>query len=415
MFNSLEFDGINSLNNGIYITGESVYDAPERDVQAVEIAGRSGDFLLDNGRWKNIDITYHCGTFGADKSEFSGKIRNYLGLLKARKGYKRLQDSYNPNEFRMGICRNAVEVEPVAYKQAGEFDLVFNCKPQRYLTSGDTEQTITSGTTLTNPTPYDASPMLLVKGSGAINFNGHTINLRSATLGKIVLNENSQNLGATFTIPINHNLHNSGDSMYIDGLKIQWTLLGSEPYPEPTTTVDTLSSATTTSSAFNYNTGSATDPEKMGRVFQTAFSSITIPLASDSTISNFSRTSWRISSVDENGVNCNQTITYTAGTSEGTLTIEATLSTAPASMVRQSQYIGIGQVYINSTVSTAVNSLYIDCDMGNAYMVKSGEYISMNNTVDFGTDLPTLAPGTNTVTFANTITELKITPRWWTL
>lgn len=415
MFNSLEFDGINSLNNGIYITGESVYDAPERDVQAVEIAGRSGDILLDNGRWKNIDVTYHCGTFGADKSEFSGKIRNFLSLLKARKGYKRLQDSYNPNEFRMGICRDVVEVEPVAYKQAGEFDLVFNCKPQRYLTSGDTEQTITSGTTLTNPTPYDASPMLLVKGSGAINFNGHTINLRSATLGKIVLNENSQNLGATFTIPINHNLHNSGDSMYIDGLKIQWTLLGSEPYPEPTTTVDTLSSATTTSSAFNYNTGSATDPEKMGRVFQTAFSSITIPLASDSTISNFSRTSWRISSVDENGANCNQTITYTAGTTEGTLTIEATLSTAPASMVRQSQYIGIGQVYINSTVSTAVNSLYIDCDMGNAYMVKSGEYISMNNTVDFGTDLPTLAPGTNTVTFANTITELKITPRWWTL
>lgn len=51
-FNSLEFDGVNSLNHGIYITGESVYNAPERDVESLEIAGRNGDYLLDKGRWK---------------------------------------------------------------------------------------------------------------------------------------------------------------------------------------------------------------------------------------------------------------------------------------------------------------------------------------------------------------------------
>lgn len=413
--NYLTFNGINTSDYGVYISGEGIFNAPERAVEMISIPGRSGALALDKGYFENIEVVYPAFVVCDDLTSMETALNGLRNALCAQKGYVRLSDTFHPNEFRMALFKDGLEADVVKYNTAGQFDLVFNCKPQRYLTSGDTEQTITSGTTLTNPSRFDASPMLLVKGSGAINFNGHTINLRSATLGKIVLNENSQNLGATFTIPINHNLHNSGDSMYIDGLKIQWTLLGSEPYPEPTTTVDTLSSATTTSSAFNYNTGSATDPEKMGRVFQTAFSSITIPLASDTSISNLARTTWRVSSVDDNTANCNQSITYTAGTTEGTLTIEATLTTSPASMVRQSQYIGIGQVYINSTVSTAVNALNIDCDMGSAYMVKSGEYISMNNTVDFGTDLPTLAPGTNTVTFANTITELKITPRWWTL
>jgi hypothetical protein len=32
VFKSLTFDGINSLNYGIYITGEAVYNAPERAV-----------------------------------------------------------------------------------------------------------------------------------------------------------------------------------------------------------------------------------------------------------------------------------------------------------------------------------------------------------------------------------------------
>ena len=28
-------------------------------------------------------------------------------------------------------------------------------------------------------------------------------------------------------------------------------------------------------------------------------------------------------------------------------------------------------------------------------------------------DFPTLRPGSNSITYSNTITELKITPRWW--
>ena len=55
----------------------------------------------------------------------------------------------------------------------------------------------------------------------------------------------------------------------------------------------------------------------------------------------------------------------------------------------------------------------MDCDLGECYIVNGGDIVSLNAYVDLGSNLPKLAPGTNTITYDNTITELKITPRWY--
>ena len=46
------YGGVNSADYGIYITGEAVYNAPERDVEFVEVPGRNGALTLDNERYK---------------------------------------------------------------------------------------------------------------------------------------------------------------------------------------------------------------------------------------------------------------------------------------------------------------------------------------------------------------------------
>ena len=66
-----------------------------------------------------------------------------------------------------------------------------------------------------------------------------------------------------------------------------------------------------------------------------------------------------------------------------------------------------------STISTLGHPSYIDCEIGEAYMYVSDEMVQLNNFTSFGSDLPTLAVGTNTITYDNTITDLKIYPRWW--
>ena len=66
-----------------------------------------------------------------------------------------------------------------------------------------------------------------------------------------------------------------------------------------------------------------------------------------------------------------------------------------------------------STMPILGHPTYIDCNLGEAYRIDSDTITSLNQHIDLGSDLPKLASGANEITYDNTITELKITPRWW--
>ena len=79
----LIFGGVDSSEYGIYITGEAVYNAPERDVEFIEVPGRNGSIAMDKGRYKNITVTYPAGTFGKTREEFRDTLsdfRNVVGM-----------------------------------------------------------------------------------------------------------------------------------------------------------------------------------------------------------------------------------------------------------------------------------------------------------------------------------------------
>lgn len=141
IYKALEFDGVSSRTYGVYITGEAVYNAPERDVEMIAIPGRNGSFALDKGRFENIEVSYPAGIFADAESDFAEAVSDFRNFLCSRNGYVRLQDEYNPNEYRMAVYKSGLEVTPAQLK-AGEFNIVFECKPQRWLTSGESEITV---------------------------------------------------------------------------------------------------------------------------------------------------------------------------------------------------------------------------------------------------------------------------------
>ena len=68
---------------------------------------------------------------------------------------------------------------------------------------------------------------------------------------------------------------------------------------------------------------------------------------------------------------------------------------------------------VDSTANSLTGDLYIDLDIGEAYRIENGGVVSINNFVNLGGELPTLPPGNTTITYDNTISNFKITPRWW--
>ena len=183
IFNSLIFGGINSADYGIYITGEAVYNAPERAVEMVSVPGRNGAIVIDQGHWNNIQVTYPAGTFGKTQEEFREAISAFRNAVLSQLGYQRLTDTYHPDEYRMAVYVSGLEVDPTQYGSAGEFKLKFDCKPQRWLTEGEQEitvgewgetQTATGETvTIENPNGNLALKSLSVAIEPIQNLNGY--------------------------------------------------------------------------------------------------------------------------------------------------------------------------------------------------------------------------------------------------
>ena len=187
IYKELEFDGESSGDYGLYISGEGVFNSPARDVELITIPGRNGAFALDHGRFENIEVVYPGGAFGSDESDFADKIREIRAWLSSKRGYVRLTDDYHPDEYRLAVYKGGLEVSPAQLK-AGEFEVVFECMPQRFLVSGETAETIAaSGDTLTNPTKFEARPLLEVNGYGTIALNGEEVEIRDGALGEVLL------------------------------------------------------------------------------------------------------------------------------------------------------------------------------------------------------------------------------------
>lgn len=156
MRNWINFNGIDLKDYGVYISGNGTFNAPERDVTSVTIPGRNGELTIDNGRYKNITIKYPAFIV-KEFAENIGALREYLlGCI----GYQRLEDTYNPDEYRMARYSGGFTAKPVDELIAGNFDLSFNCMPQRYLKSGEEYVSVSNGGAILNPTSMTAKPLI---------------------------------------------------------------------------------------------------------------------------------------------------------------------------------------------------------------------------------------------------------------
>lgn len=174
--NYINFDNTDLRNYGLYISGSNVFNAPERAYDVITIPGRNGALLGSERRLDNIEVSYPAFIY----SDLKNNIAGLRSFLLSRVGYKRLIDTYHPSEYRLGYYAGGLDAEMTAKLDAGQFDLTFNCKPQRFLLSGDTPVTLTASGTVTNPTLFDAQPLIRVYGTGSITVNGVTITISEA-------------------------------------------------------------------------------------------------------------------------------------------------------------------------------------------------------------------------------------------
>lgn len=169
LLNHLTYDGVDSSDFGVFISGDGVFNAPARRGEMISVPGRNGSLFMDEGVFENIEVEYPAFIGAGFEDIFRKRLGEFRSALASRGNYKRLTDTYHPDEFRLGVYREGLEVEPIHITRAGGFTLKFDCKPQRFLISGETSFIYTQNGEIINPTLFESSPLIRVSGNGTVS------------------------------------------------------------------------------------------------------------------------------------------------------------------------------------------------------------------------------------------------------
>lgn len=166
MIHYFEYNGKDSRDYDVYITDKSAYNKPQRDISFESVVGRSGDLIIDNGRYKNLDIEYNLRLFAKEiignnnPNDFAFAFSRVADWLRSNNNYCRLTDSYNPNYYRMAVVNSSISLTQ-KHPMIGDFSVTFNCKPYIYNFSGDNIIEIAqSGEVIYNYENSDSLPLI---------------------------------------------------------------------------------------------------------------------------------------------------------------------------------------------------------------------------------------------------------------
>lgn len=413
--NTFVFGDVSSSTYGVVIDGPGDYSAPNRSVESISIPGRNGAFQLDKGYYENQVVEYKVLIQNTTQASFETSAAAFRNAIVSQLGYQRLTDTYHPDEYRMAMYCGGFNEAPEWHGKGVIFKIKFDCKPQRWLTSGETAVTVANNGTMTNPTLFESSPLLAVTGYGTIGFNGYEIEIENVELGEIQIASSINSGNAQITRTLDTSLLENGDSIYAEGVTKDCFEMR---------IVDTSAvKIKITSVSFSDNVGigekSATFGQSMVRVVLDEDSTdtftqgtagqkqsqITITVNYQAFLSGGGR--------QDRSATGNIQITTEYQPTNETITVSRTYTVTSNNASFLRKIMTVPAFYGYSTQSLLGDPTYIDCDFGEAYRIDGETITSLNQHIDLGSDLPKLASGTNTFTKSNTVTQLKVTPRWW--
>ena len=89
------FDGVDSRKFDCVVFEADTFSSPVKEYGVASIPGRSGDLLLSNRRFQNVQHVYDVVIYRNFAENFDALREFLLG----RDGYCRLEDSIHPDEF----------------------------------------------------------------------------------------------------------------------------------------------------------------------------------------------------------------------------------------------------------------------------------------------------------------------------
>lgn len=183
-------DGIDARSAGIQLQAPIEFSEAVPVVEAQTIPGRNGDLIWETGSYENRSGSASCFCLQKDVEK---AISSAGRFLMGKKGYRRLETSDDPDHYWMARVENSPQIA-VRLRKLAQFEIGFDCKPQRFLRSGDYPITPKNGGTIFNYYGQVALPIIKIYGrdAGTITIGESSVEVKSLD-GFLVLDSDTQN------------------------------------------------------------------------------------------------------------------------------------------------------------------------------------------------------------------------------
>ena len=155
-------DGVDAASAGIHLQKPIVFSEAVPNIESKTIPGRNGALILDTGSYKNRSGSASCFCLQED---VEAAVSSAGRFLMGGHGYRRLETSDDPDHYWMARVKNSPQIE-MRLRVIAPFEIEFDCKPQRFLKSGENKTSFTASGSISNQYGQTALPLITLYGNG---------------------------------------------------------------------------------------------------------------------------------------------------------------------------------------------------------------------------------------------------------
>ena len=183
--------GVPSYDFNIQVERFPPQNGPARLIETIQVPGRNGTLTIDSGAYGNYEQVYEV-YFNANIKKTPAVAREVKKWLQLPAGYQRLEDTYDPEVFRLARYTGPAQIENIM-NLFGRMTLSFDCQPQKWLKTGETPIGLTQKDEIINDW-FPALPLVRVNGSGSGNLyiGAYTVEIKALD-GYVLLDSATQN------------------------------------------------------------------------------------------------------------------------------------------------------------------------------------------------------------------------------
>ena len=183
-------DGIDAASVGIHLQKPIVFSGAVPNIESKTIPGRNGDLIFETGSYENRIGSASCFCLQED---VEAAISSAGRFLMGGHGYRRLETSDDPDHYWMARVKNSPQIE-MRLRVLAPFEIGFDCKPQRFLKSGENKTSFTASGSISNQYGQTALPLITLhcNGTGTLTIGSCVVEVTSMD-GVLYLDSDTQN------------------------------------------------------------------------------------------------------------------------------------------------------------------------------------------------------------------------------